>query len=66
MRLYQTVISMLAVMVLLIVGLAVHGIIERHKWQVFKAAHECKPAKQVARETGWLCNDGQTYWRREP
>jgi hypothetical protein len=39
---------------------------ERKAWREFYAAHDCKKVGRMiggTERTGWLCDDGITYWR---
>ena len=48
------------------ISLAIYeSILEERKWQSFKVAQECNIVgkQKGTTSTGWLCNDGVTYWR---
>lgn len=52
-----------------IVLLVYAGIGEEQEWNIFRSAHRCKVVGQqsgsyyVPEKTGYLCDDGVTYWR---
>lgn len=43
--------------------------VERGEWEDFVAAHNCKIVSKAfgvdSNQTGWLCDDGITYYRED-
>lgn len=64
----KTELTFISIIIFLIGILAYATYVDGRKWQEYKAEHKCRAVAYIrfpptAEKTGWLCDDGVTYYR---